>query len=128
GDLYHQGRGVRHDDFEAAHLFRLSADQNFAHAQTNLGYFYEHGYAVPCVPCEAVRLYRLAAEQNFSVAQANLGTMYENGCGVGQDLNEAARWYQLAAAQGDANAIEALRCLTWPRYYYCGPRVTSWCR
>jgi TPR repeat protein len=128
GDLYHQGRGVMHDDVEAVRLFRLSADQNFAHAQTNLGYFYEHGYAVPCNPCEAVRLYRLAAEQNFAVAQTNLGTMYENGCGVAQDLNEATRWYQLAAAQGDANAIEALRCLTSPRYYYCGPRVTSWCR
>jgi TPR repeat protein len=74
-----------------------------------------------------VRLYRLAAEQNFVVAQANLGTVYEKGCGVRRDLNEAAKWYQLAAAQGDANAIEALRCLASPTYYYCTPRVNCWC-
>ena len=85
---------------EAARLYGLSAAQNFAHAQTNLGYMYEHGCAVEWNPCEAVRLYRLAAEQGLAVAQANLGAMYEKGCGVRQDLNEAVNWYRRAAAQG----------------------------
>jgi TPR repeat protein len=110
-NFYHSGRGVERNEFEAARLWRLAADQNFAFGQTNLGYMYEHGCGVEMNVSEAVRLYRLAAEQNFAVGQTNLGQMYEHGCGVRQNLNEAVWWYRKAAAQGDANAIECLRCL-----------------
>ncbi|HEY1379915.1 MAG TPA: tetratricopeptide repeat protein, partial [Gemmataceae bacterium] len=89
----------------------LAAAQNFAQAETNLGYLYEHGCGVGLNVFEAARLYRLAADQDFAVAQANLGTLYEKGCGVPQDLTAAVYWYQRAAAQGDRHATEALRCL-----------------
>jgi uncharacterized protein len=111
GDFYHRGEGVPRDDCEAARLYALSAAQNFAHGQTNLGYMYEHGCGVPQNVAEAVRLYRLAAHQGFDVGEANLGAMYETGCGVPQDLNKAVMWYRRAAAQGNAQAIQALRCL-----------------
>jgi TPR repeat protein len=127
GLLYYEGRGVPCDKVEAERLFRLSAQQNFPEAETNLGYMYEHGCIVGRDPCEAVRLYRLAAQQNLAVAQTNLGTMYQKGCGVAGDLNEAMKWYQLAADQGDANAREALRCLTCEPVFYCCPRTRWWC-
>ena len=96
-DLYNEGRGVPQNQFEAARLYGLSAAQNFAHAETNLGYMYERGCVVALNPGEAVQLYYLAAMQNFSV-HPNLGTMYEKGCGVQQDLNAAVYWYGQAAA------------------------------
>jgi hypothetical protein len=36
-------------------LYRLFADQDFAHGQTNLGYMFERGCIVEWNPCEAVR-------------------------------------------------------------------------
>jgi TPR repeat protein len=107
--------GVHHlTNAALVRLFALAAAQNFASAETNLGFYYEHGCAVPCSLADAVRLYRAAADQDFGVAAANLGNLYQDVRGVPRDLNMAVFWYQRAARQGDAKAIEALRCLGYP--------------
>jgi hypothetical protein len=79
--------------------YRLSALQEFAVAQNNLGWMYDQGRGVERNYEEAARWYRRAAEQELPNAQFNLAAMYEAGFGVSQDINEAVRWYGKAAAQ-----------------------------
>ena len=50
-------------DSEAAHLYKLAADQGNASAQVSLGAFYETGRGgLPKDDREAASLYKLAAE------------------------------------------------------------------
>ena len=84
GRFYETGRGgLPKDDHEAAHLYKLAADQGEAYAQLYLGRFYENGRGgLPKDDQEAARLYRLAADQGIAQAQNNLGVFYQNGRGV----------------------------------------------
>jgi TPR repeat protein len=84
--------------------YQKAAEQGYAQAQTNLGYYYQNGIGVEKDEKEAVRLYRLAAEQGNAVAQSNLGYCYRTGIGVEKDEKEAVRLYRLAAEQGNAVA------------------------
>ena len=60
--------------FEAAHLYRLAADQGNAAAQTALGVLYQHGSGgLPKDEYQAVRLFRLAADQGDADALSHLG-------------------------------------------------------
>ena len=43
GNMYGQGKGVKHDFGEAVRLYRKAADQGFAGAQYNLGNMYRQG-------------------------------------------------------------------------------------
>ncbi len=45
--MYEEGQGVPQDYKEAIRLYRLSADQGFAKAQSNLGVKYYEGQGVP---------------------------------------------------------------------------------
>ena len=63
-------------------MWKLSAEQEHAKAQFNLGVMYDAGEGVPQDDKEAVKWWRLAAEQGVAHAQANLGNMYELGGGV----------------------------------------------
>jgi len=98
--MYDSGTGVPQDNTEAAWLFRLAADQGYAHAQSNLGVMYANGTGVPQDFTEAARLFRLAADQGYAGAQCNLGVMYGSGSGVAQDSAEAARLLTHACDQG----------------------------
>jgi hypothetical protein len=90
-------------------LYKLSAEQGYSRAQSNLGSCYYFGYGgLEQNYAEAVRLYKLAAEQNDPVAQSNLGVCYEDGLGVEQNIEEAIRLYKLAAEQGDEGSIARL--------------------
>ena len=82
---------------EAARLYRQAAEQGYARAQNNLGYFYSHGLGVPQDYAEAMRWYRKAAEQGDSLGETNVGVLYQNGWSVDQDYGEALRWYRKAA-------------------------------
>ena len=106
GDDYQDGWNAwnRLDYKEAFKLFRLSAEQGNALAQSHLGRMFEKGQGVPQDYKEAVRLYRLSAEQGDATAQYNLGVMYKNGQGVPQDYKEAVRLYRLSAEQENAKA------------------------
>ena len=94
------------DDREAAHRYKLAADQGEASAQYNLGVFYSTGRGgLAKDDREAARLYKLAADQGEAAAQNNLGYFYWAGRGgLAKDDREAARLYKLAADQGHAFA------------------------
>jgi len=47
-------------------LFRLSAEQGYAPAQSYLGVMYKDGKGVPQEYKEAVKWYRLSAEQGYA--------------------------------------------------------------
>jgi S1-C subfamily serine protease len=104
GKMYAQGRGVLHDDAEAARWFRKAAEQGNADAQCNLGFLYAGGEGVPLDYTEAAKWFLKAAEQGDSLGQCNLAGMYVQGHGVAHDDVEAARWFREAAAQGNAIA------------------------
>ncbi len=73
GNCYDEGcGGVAQDYAEAVRLYRLAAEQGYAHAQCSLGLKFEYGLAVAHDRAEAIRLYRLAAAQGNADATAAL--------------------------------------------------------
>jgi S1-C subfamily serine protease len=60
--LYDDGLGVPHDLTEAAHWYRMAAEQNHTYAQFNLGILYADGIGVPRDPVESYRWFMLAAD------------------------------------------------------------------
>ena len=94
---------------KAIKWYRKAADQNYAPAQSNLGFCYDNGRGVAQDYVEAVKWYRKAAEQGHTEAQFNLGYCYLNGQGVGKDKVEAYAWFSMAAkADSDAAKSHAL--------------------
>ncbi|MGE5539708.1 MAG: hypothetical protein ACM30I_13910, partial [Gemmatimonas sp.] len=108
GWRYASGRGVKRDDKEAAHYYRMAADKGFAAAQNNLGGLYAEGRGVARNDEEAVDWYRRAALQDFAPAQANLAFMYGKGRGVPQSDANAMAWYSRAAKAGYGPATASL--------------------
>jgi TPR repeat protein len=104
GLMYRTGRGVSHDDAQAAAWFQKAADQGYAKAQAHLGYSYRKGLGVPKDYVKAVDLLQTAAEHGEAFAQNSLGFMYSTGEGVARDDVKAAEFYRKAADQGDAIA------------------------
>lgn len=94
--------------FEAAFLFRKSAEEGNANAQYNLAVMYANGIGVKQDETKAFLWYTKAACQGYANAQYNLGLMYEKGNGVTQDFMEAQNWYKKAAQQGIADAQYSL--------------------
>ena len=84
--------------------WKLTAEQGYVSAQSNLGRMYEKGRGVLQDYKTAVKWWKLAAEQGFASAQFNLGFMYGKGQGVPQNYKTAVKWYTLAAEQGLAGA------------------------
>jgi TPR repeat protein len=99
GFAYYRGRGVTHDDAEAATWLHRAADQGDAPARFTLGVMYGEGRGVPQDFAEAAHWYRLAAEQGDAQAQYNLGLAFARGEGVTQDAVLAHMWFNLAAAR-----------------------------
>ena len=99
GFAYYRGRGVTHDDSEAAKWLHRAANQGDAPARFTLGVMYGEGRGVPQDFAEAAQWYRLAAEQGDAQAQYNLGLAYARGEGVTQDAVQAHMWFNLAAAR-----------------------------
>ena len=87
--------------------WRKSADQNYAHAQCNLGQMYDHGCGVEKDEVEAVRWYRKSAAQNNASAQYNLGNKYRTGApGIKQDLGEALKWRKRPKAEAKGEGMQ----------------------
>ena len=87
-------------------MYRKAADQNFADAEEELGYFYQNGWAVKRDYAQAVTWYRRAADHGSLNAENQLGFMAEQGWGQPQSYQEAYYWYYKAAQQGNATAQE----------------------
>jgi clan AA aspartic protease (TIGR02281 family) len=87
---------------DAAHWYRLAADQGHHEAQSRLAMLNCNGLGVPKNMDECVRLYRQAAEGGVTLAQTNLAARYLMGDGMPTNHGEAARLARLAADKGDA--------------------------
>jgi TPR repeat protein len=70
--MFKDGKGVAQDYAEAVRLYRLSAAQGYASAQSNLGNMFEKGKGVAKDRAEAIRLFRLAAAQGQANATSAL--------------------------------------------------------
>jgi hypothetical protein len=112
GTFYSYGEeGASKNYKEAIKWYKLSADQEFARAQINLGVAYIEGQGVPKDYKEAIRWFSLAADQGEGRAQAALGYQYYYGYGVEKNLIEAFKWYALAFDKGEEAASKPLKKL-----------------
>ena len=110
GISHANGEGVRRDDTEAAHWFRLAADRGDAGAQYYLGFMYANGRGVPRDDGEAARWFRLFAAQDDHYARFLLDLLDSDILHVPHDDAELIRWLRLAAEQGN---LEAQASLGW---------------
>jgi TPR repeat protein len=126
------GRAYHKAENRAAALRQLqkSAEQDYAPAVNDLGFFYVTGVGVSKDDTQAVALFRKAAAKGYAPAQSNLGLMYQHGKGVAKDPQEALKWYRLAAEQKYVLAQLNLGSL-----YFAGegipkdlPQAASWYR
>ena len=107
GDAYY-----RMDDYVSSVEWTVkAAEQGYANAQCDMGWFYEKGKGVEQDYKIAVEWYHKAAEQGDAKAQCNLGFMYESGTGVDQDDTMAVEWYIKSAEQGHSRAQCNLGCM-----------------
>jgi TPR repeat protein len=92
GDMYRDGRGVRHSFEKAILFYRKAAARGNAGAASGIGdiYFCAQKYA------EAAAWYHRAAERGYAEARRKLGQMYEKGYGVARDHGETLKWFHLA--------------------------------
>ena len=81
-----------------------AAEQEDAHAQTELGTMYKNSTGVEQSYEKALKPYQKAAEQGDADAQYHLGFMYQYGRGVERSYEKAREWYLKAAEQGLAHA------------------------
>lgn len=112
--MYDEGKGVPHDDAQAAHWERTAAELGHVYAQANVSFrCYSSGdFAGAFEWCQR------AADANLAWAQYNLGLMYQKGEGVKRTEAEAAHWFRLAALQGFADAQQRLA-----DFYYLGQTI-----
>ena len=85
-----------------------AAEQEDAHAQTELGTMYKNSTGVEPSDEKALKPYQKAAEQGDADAQYHLGFMYQYGRGVERSYEKAAEWFLKAAEQGLARAQKNL--------------------
>lgn len=86
---------------EAAHYYKLAADQDHHEAQARLALLNCNGTGVPKNAGECIRLFKLAAEAGVTLAEVNLASRYLTGDGVSTNHHEAARLAGKAADKGD---------------------------
>lgn len=88
----------------AALMYRLAAEDGYAHAQNNLGVCCEKGHGVPQDEVAAAGWYELAAHGGYDTAWLNLGDCYRFGRGVEKNEARAFECYLTAAKNGLARA------------------------
>jgi TPR repeat protein len=79
-----------------------SAEQDYAEAQTTLGYWYRMGRGVVQDNEEAVKWHLKAAKQGSLFSQYDLGAIYESGEGTVRDYSQARKWYRKATESRDS--------------------------
>ena len=97
GILYADGKELG----EAAHYFKLAADQGHHEAQARLAMQVCNGLGVPKSADDCIKLYKAAAEGGITQAQVNLAARYLSGDGTATNHPEAARLARTAADKGD---------------------------
>ena len=94
---------------QAVELFKKSADQGYANAQSNLALMYYNGEGVQKDYKQAVEWFKKSANQGNADAQFNLGNMYIYGKGVQKDYKQAAYWFSLSCNGGLKEACLMLK-------------------
>jgi TPR repeat protein len=94
------GLGGPRDVSQSLVNLRKAAGQNFALAQSFLGFHYAVGLGVARDPAAAAEWYRKAAAQGISEAQYNLGVQHSSGELGSVDFRAARELFERAAAQG----------------------------
>jgi hypothetical protein len=70
--MYCRGEGVSRDYRQAADWFQKAAEQNYAPAQSNLGFLYQNGLGVPLNYAEAYKWLKLAANSGSAASGFDL--------------------------------------------------------
>jgi TPR repeat protein len=107
------GEGATQDYAQAAHWYRMAADQSHSLAQFNLAVMYAAGQGVPRDEAQSRLWMQKAADRGDAGAQYNMGMRHHRASLDGRP--EAApecrilayKWLQLAAAQGYRGSEEA---------------------
>ena len=84
----------------------VSANQNYAKAQTMLSVYYHEGVGTKKDYKRAFEWAKKAAEQNVPDAQVYLGFLYKDGDGVRQNLPIAKEWFGKACDNGNQFGCE----------------------
>ena len=100
GVCYHRGLGIDPDLQQAMYWWELSAKQDYAPAQFNLGTIYldQQDYE------KALFWLTKASNQYYADADYQIGVMYSNGMGVEQDGEKTYYWLTKAAMHGSKEA------------------------
>ena len=113
GYMYEKGIGVDQDWEEAAAYYYDAAQLGEAQAMKNLGQMYEYGMGVPENWTDAATWYERGAQAGNVQAQAALARAYQFGIGVVQDRDRAIYWNNVAAGNGDPDAAQWARRLSF---------------
>lgn len=100
---FQSGQGVKKDIKQAFKLMKKSAEQGYAIAQTDLGFYYEFGMGTKKNNEKAIYWYKKAVQQDEPQAMNNLATFLKEGRGVAKDCEKVTSLYQRAAEEGITN-------------------------
>lgn len=108
--IYEEGLLVAGDLDRARELFELSAEQDYADALNDLGYFHFHGqlgYAAD--PAKALDFFERAADQRHARAQHNFAVLIDRGQVPGKGPKEAADYLYAALRAGVTEVLVTLQ-------------------
>jgi TPR repeat protein len=103
---YEEGYGVEQDENKAVELLKLAAAENYAFANTKLGYYYIDGIAEDSEPDydKAFEHFMAAAESGDFDAMYYLGRMYKYAIGRPENPELALKYFRQAAEGGNIDA------------------------
>jgi uncharacterized protein len=107
--LYENGIGLPADPARALELYQSSADQDFADAVNELGFFYFNGaLGLPLDQTKALTLFRKAADLDQPEALFNVASFIDDGHVEDAGPAEAAAYLYRAIRLGSENVLVAL--------------------
>ena len=104
GVLYHNGRGVDHNDHEAVGWFKQAAEADNVPGMVEYAIMLFNGEGVLRDEAAAARWFLKAAQRNNPVAQNRAARLLAAGRGVQTNLVEAMKWHLLARNAGIQDA------------------------
>ena len=109
GYLYQTGQdGLKKSYEQAFSYYQMAANEDYAEAETYLGFLYTNGLGTTQNYGMAVQWFNQAVAHGNVNAEYNLGNLYFLGNGVKQDYAKAVEYYRMAAETGKVEAEYAL--------------------
>lgn len=106
---YEKGRGVDPDPVRALALYRQSADQDYADALNDMGFFYYQGMlGLPQDRQTALRYFERAADLRHPQAMYNFAALIDDGLIPGKGPEEAAGYLYDALRVGNPEVLKVL--------------------